>query len=92
MAFNFLFKTPKPRRFHYDPIFYDPEKEAREERIKRIMKEVNATGNGEYKPGLTRGTFREYYKRTHKSDRYRTLRLMIIVFILLMLAYFLIFR
>ncbi len=92
MAFNFLFKTPKIRRFHYEPIFYDPEKEAHEERMKRIMKEVNASGSEEYKPGLTRGTFRDYYKNKRRSDRYHTLRLMIIVFILLLLAYFLIFR
>jgi hypothetical protein len=92
MAFNFLFKTPRPRQFHYEPLLYDARKEAREERIKKIMREVNATNTGEYKPGITRGTFRDYYKKRHRSDRYNTLRLLIIIAILVLLAYWLIMR
>jgi hypothetical protein len=92
MAFNFLFKTPKARKFHYDPLFYDPREEARQERIKKIMREVNAPAGEEYKPGISRGTLRDYYKHRHRSDRYRTLRLMVIVVILILLAYYLILR
>ncbi len=92
MAFNFLFRTPKARQFHYDPLFYDARKEAREERIKKIMREVNATGPGDYKPGITRGTLRDYYKTRCRSDRYHTLRLLVIIAILVLLAYFLIMR
>ena len=92
MAFNFLFRTPKARQFHYDPIFYDAEKEAREERIKRITKEVNPAGAGDYKPGIARGTFRSYYKSKNRSERYNTLRLLIIIIALVALAYFLILR
>jgi len=34
MAFRItFFKTPKPRVFHYSPIYWDPEKEEREERL-----------------------------------------------------------
>jgi hypothetical protein len=92
MAFNFLFKTPKARQFHYEPLFYDAEKEAREERIKKIMREVNATSTEGYKPGITRGTLRDYYKGKNRSDRYNTLRLLIIIIALVLLAYFLILR
>jgi hypothetical protein len=31
-----LFKRPKPRQFNYRPLYYDPEKEAAEERKKAL--------------------------------------------------------
>lgn len=34
------FRTPKPKRFDYRPRYYDPEKEVREERKKRIAREL----------------------------------------------------
>ncbi|MBN2273530.1 MAG: hypothetical protein JXR41_05895 [Bacteroidales bacterium] len=92
MAFNFLFKTPKPRQFHYEPLFYDARKEAREERIKKIMREMKISEGEAYKPGITRGSFRDYYKGRKRSDRFSTLRLLIIIIALVLLAYFLIMR
>lgn len=35
-----LFKLPKPREFKYTPRFYDPKKEAFEERVTRIKSEL----------------------------------------------------
>ncbi len=32
-----FFKTPKPRQFEYRPRYYDPEKEAREERRRELL-------------------------------------------------------
>lgn len=32
----FFFKRPKPRPFNYKPIYYDPEKEAADERKKAL--------------------------------------------------------
>jgi hypothetical protein len=92
MAFNFLFRTPKPRQFHYEPLFYDAAKEAREERIKKIMQEVNVADAKGYKPGIMRGTLRDYHKSRRRSGRYNTLRLLIITIVLVLLAYYLILR
>ena len=92
MAFNFLFKAPKARQFHYEPLFYNAEKEALEERIKRITGEINGHSAESYKSGFTRGTLRNYYKKRRRSDRYTTLRLLIIIIILVLLSYYLILR
>lgn len=35
-----LFKLPKPREFRYKPLFYDPKKEAFEERVMKIKTEM----------------------------------------------------
>ncbi len=36
----FLFKQPEYKRFNLKPRFWDPEKEAREERVKRARAEL----------------------------------------------------
>ena len=47
-----FFKTPKPRQFQYQPRFYDPEKEARDERRKELLGDrAEDPADGEYKPG-----------------------------------------
>jgi len=49
MAFKItFFKTPKHRVFNYNPIYWDPEKEEREERL-----------NPQKKAGLKRGSFQK---------------------------------
>ena len=42
-----FFKKPEYRRFEYKPRFYDPEKEAREERLKRVRAELGMEEEGE---------------------------------------------
>jgi Flp pilus assembly protein TadB len=37
-----LLRVPKPRSFEYQPRYYDPQKEEREERFKRILREAEA--------------------------------------------------
>ncbi len=47
-----FFKRAKPRQFEYKPRYYDPEKEAREQRRRELCGEDPEEGkNGEYKPG-----------------------------------------
>lgn len=101
MALKF-FNLPKARKFDFKPRYYDPEKEAQEERLSRIREELGLTddksGNGDhsgYRPNL-RGEFRKAMKRDsrtspearQKSNR----RLLIIIAILLMLFYLLFYR
>jgi len=46
MGFNFgFFGTPQHRQFNYKPVYYDPEKEARQERIKRAQELAKAEGD-----------------------------------------------
>ncbi len=68
MAFGIkLVHTPKPRRYRHVNIYYDPEKEEREERENRVTKELNvehgiASDPAKFKTSIKRGTFRRMRK------------------------------
>ncbi|MDR2027372.1 MAG: hypothetical protein LBQ01_07430 [Prevotellaceae bacterium] len=71
MAFRFsFFKIPQHRRFEYTPRIWDPEKEEREERLKRIREElgiVDNTSDGKpYVPNI-KGAFRKEYEQNSKN-------------------------
>jgi len=92
-----FFKLHKPSVYKYKPIYYDPKKEAQEERRKRMEQaKKSAEGNekGEYEPQiLRRGIFREIAEKERHSARKRAresnFRLLIILIILFAIAYFL---
>ncbi|HQB27936.1 MAG TPA: hypothetical protein PLO29_03205 [Paludibacter sp.] len=91
-----FFKLHKPSVYKYKPIYYDPKKEAQEERRKRMEQANKSTeGNkGEYEPQiLRRGIFREIAEKERHSARKRAresnFRLLIILIILFAIAYFL---
>lgn len=51
MGLNFsFFKTPKHRVFHYQPLYYDPRKEALQERIARAREDEKGKEH-DYVPG-----------------------------------------
>jgi hypothetical protein len=71
MALRFsFFKTPQHKRFEYTPRIWDPAKEEREERLKRIQEElgiINNTSSGKpYIPNI-KGSFRKEYELNKKS-------------------------
>jgi hypothetical protein len=71
MALRFsFFKTPQHKRFEYAPRVWDPAKEEREERLKRIQKElgiIDNTSDGKpYVPNI-KGSFRKEYEQNKKS-------------------------
>ena len=71
MALRFsFFKVPEHKRFEYIPRYWNPEKEEREARMKRIQEEMGATSNTSdgkpYVPNI-RGSFRREFDRTRKS-------------------------
>ncbi|MDR1583576.1 MAG: hypothetical protein LBS55_10045 [Prevotellaceae bacterium] len=71
MALRFsFFKTPQHKRFEYTPRIWDPAKEEREERLKRIQEElgiIDNTSTGKpYIPNI-KGSFRKEYERNGKS-------------------------
>lgn len=96
-----FFKTPKPRPYRHKFIYYDPEKEERQEREERVNKELGI--KDENKPFVTsikRGSFRHMYEDgvevNNNSDfkrqkRASNIRLLIIILILLVIVAYLYF-
>lgn len=86
-----LFKKPEYRKFNLKPRYWDPEKEAREEREKRIKAELGLKDDENYVPHV-RGEFRrEYEKRkTARSSMgsTQTLRLFMILILLFLAAFY----
>ncbi len=79
----------KPRRFNHIPIYWDPEKEKREEREAAIEKEIANNKDGEYTPKLARGSFRKYSERLDISERTKAnkklfIKLFFILFVLVL--------
>ena len=84
-----FFKQYRPRGFNFVPRYYDPDKEAREERERRIKHELGILDEGEeYVPRIQRGSMRNYFKqKDRKVQRYTTIRLIVIVLILILVSY-----
>jgi len=85
-----LFNLYKPRKYDYRYIYYDPEKEKKQEREKRMSGEEK---DGEYRPSIRRGTFREMAsqnlsKTRSEQRRNANIRLIFIVLALIACAYF----
>jgi DNA mismatch repair protein MutH len=87
-------KLPKNKRFNYSPLYWDPEKEEREERIKRIKHEMGIDIPGDpNRTTITRGSFRQAKQKARvKASRSSNIRLLVILAVLLLLAYLLFYR
>ena len=80
-----LFRSPKPKKFNYIPRFYDPEKEALEERLKNIKEKQNEDIEG-VKARISGG-----FRKGHSSNSQMKKRLVwksniIILFIIVFLV------
>jgi hypothetical protein len=83
-----LFKRPKPRQFNYRPLYYDPEKEAAEERKKAL----NGLSDGDPRERM-RAEIRRRWKTERKAvdNSNRMIRIffyIIFAFIILYLLFF----
>ena len=87
-----FFKLPKPKQFNYQPLYYDPVKEAKEERKKKIGRELGVIEGDSHSGRITRGSMREYFRRETKARRQSNIRLVIIIIVLFFVAYLLLFR
>ena len=89
-----FFKLHKPKQFEYNPIYWDPEKEEREERIRQIKHEMGLEiPTDPNRTTIKRGSFRQASKKTKvKATRSSNIRLVIILAVLLFLAYLILFR
>jgi hypothetical protein len=90
-----FFHTPSARQFHITPRFYDPDKEEREERERRIKEELgivdDKVDDGKpFRPNI-RGQFRTEQgwkaKSNEKARRTSNTRLIILILILCLVFY-----
>lgn len=99
MKITFL-KIQKPRQYVHKNIYYDPEKEAREEREVRVNKELGISqAEGEFKTSIKRGSFRRMRSDVEVAEtrdmqserRMSNIRFVVIVVVLIVIAAFLYF-
>ncbi len=90
-----FFHLPGTKRFNINPRFYDPDKEEREERERRIKEELGIAeekiDDGKtYKPNV-KGQFRRaqggHSKTTERARRASNTRLIILILILALIFY-----
>jgi len=84
-------KLPGHKQFNYSPRYWDPEKEAREKRIRQIKQEMGVEMPSDpNRSTIKRGSFRQARQKAKvKATRSSNLRLVVILAVLLMLAYLL---
>ena len=87
-------KLPGHKQFNYTPRYWDPEKEAREERIRQIKQEMGMeVPTDPNRTTIRRGSFRTTgQKHKVKANRSSNIRLLIILAVLLFLAYLIFYR
>ena len=65
-----FFNVRKPREFRHQPIYFDPRKDALDERIRNVKKELGQLPDEEYKQNL-KGAFvnqTSHVRRHQESD------------------------
>ncbi len=85
-----FFKQYGPRELNIIPRYYDPDKEKRVERLKRIKGEmgIDDEGNEGYVSRIQRGTMTNYFhQKQRKVRKYTFIRLIVIALILTLIAY-----
>jgi hypothetical protein len=94
MALFSVFKARKPRQFEYQPRYWDPRKEALQERIKQIEQEI-ALGRGDNLPPartIRKGFIRDTGRSRTRQNRSSNLRILLILAILLLFFYLYLYR
>lgn len=78
-------KVKKPREWDYRPIYYDPEKEERKEKLRELQMQRGESDSSVKGHTLHRGSFREAADR-NKSDRLRNKKHSSLLFWVIVLA------
>ena len=86
-------KLPGYKQFTYSPRYWDPEKEAREDRIRQIKAEMGIdVPLDRTRTTIKRGSFRQAKQQAKvRASRNSNIRLVIILAVLFLLAYLLFF-
>lgn len=89
MALTF-FKTPKNRKYNYKPVYYNKEKEERENRHKSSL----GNKSEDYNEEELRARIQQRWKRNTgvREKRSSNIRLIIIILALALIVYWLFFR
>ena len=91
MGFTSFFKRPEHKRFNLKPRYWDPAKEEREDREKRIKAELGMTDeNDQYIPyikGRMKSELRHRHSDARGARQKSNFRLFVILIILLFAAY-----
>ena len=66
MKFPSLFRTPTPKRFHFEPRYYDPIKEDIARRTARIKQELTSDKNNNYRANIS-SAFARKSRQSNKS-------------------------
>ncbi|MDR1403698.1 MAG: hypothetical protein LBJ60_08375 [Tannerellaceae bacterium] len=102
MALFSFYSVRKPRQFEHKPIYWDPRKEALEERTRKIKRELGVLDEPleNYKPDI-KGKFIEgttHLKKSQmkgedmRSRKYKNVRLAVVLAVLAALLWVLFFR
>ena len=101
MAVFSFYNVRKPRQFEHKPIYWDPRKEAMEERVRKVKREMGLEETEEeYKPQI-KGTFIEgtsHLKRSRdkgensRSREYKNVKLLISRAVLALLFWYLFWK
>jgi hypothetical protein len=102
MALFSFYSVRKPRQFEHKPIYWDPRKEALEERTRRIKRELGVLDEPleNYKPDI-KGKFIEGTTHLKKSQmrgdnvrnrKYKSVRLVVVLAVLAALLWVLFFK
>lgn len=85
---------PKHKQFNYQPLYFDPEKEEKQERRRRIEYEmgIKREKTSGYQTTITRGSMRSYFHKNEKARKQSNIRLVLIILFLFIVAYFILFR
>ncbi|MBP9018746.1 MAG: hypothetical protein ABFC18_00810 [Rikenellaceae bacterium] len=89
MSFSFNFFRPTPHKvFHYEPKYYDPKKEAMEERYAQLNEEKGKSKDGKYIPGKYIRTHmrNDVYKNKKDPGKVLTTRLIILISLVILFA------
>jgi hypothetical protein len=91
MSLPSFFRPAKPRKFHYEPVFYNERKERMQERIREAELKKGINPEVQIKRTLTRGSISTRHLGKRKTTRQSALRLIIIFLFLLLISYLLLF-
>ncbi len=92
MGIGSFFYLPRNKKFNFQPRYYDEKKEELEKRIRRIKQEMGKPEDEDiYIPNIKGQMRGGYFKRSQEQKRRSSFRLVFILVILFLIAYWLIF-
>jgi len=86
--FDFI-KAPKIRQFHHEYIYYDPQKEEREERIRRIQKKLQAKESGALYADNIKSAYSSHREERKRKMKTNHVRYIITTIVIVALVYWL---